>query len=301
MSPKKFSNKAPEPSKRYVFVHGSVTDATCVRDTLERHRPDIVVNFAAESHVDRSLVEAGAFIQTNIVGTHILLEEVRRLGIRLIHISTDEIYGDVAEGYSVECSTVRPSNPYSASKASADLLVQASVRSHQTPAIVVRGSNNFGAYQYPEKLIPLAITNIIEGKKIPIHGLGTQIRTWIHVHDFIDGIDIVLHKAPVGSIWNIAGREAANLDVLTAIASHMGVHSADVFTHVADRPGADMRYAPSGSAIEKAYGWVPQYPLQNALPEVIQWYRENESWWKKVKQKKEYMDHYEKQRQARYF
>lgn len=292
---------AKEDARRYFFIQGDIVDAKAVSDVLEQYTPEVIINFAAESHVDRSLVDSGEFIRSNVVGVQNLLQFARQRDIKFIQISTDEIYGDISEGYSTEESPMRPSNPYAASKAGADLLVQSYMRSHSAPVLIVRGSNNFGPYQYPEKLIPLAITNIIEEKTIPVHGNGKHVRTWLHTDDFAEGIDVVIHRAKNGSIYNIAGHEDTNLGVLQRIAAHLDVAHEKVFLHVGDRPGADLRYAPHGGKIERELGWTPKRHLDDALTEIIDWYVNNPDWWKKIKAKKEFSDHYEKQRQAKYY
>ncbi len=286
--------------RRYFFVHNDIADARAVIDVLEKHAPDVIINFAAESHVDRSFFDSEEFVRSNILGTQNLLRFACKYGVKFIQISTDEIYGDVPTGYSDEESPIRPSNPYAASKAGADLLAQSFIRSHGAQVVIVRGSNNFGPYQYPEKLLPLAITNIIEKKNIPIHGSGEHVRHWLHVGDFVDGIDLVLHKAKQGSIYNIAGHEGTNIGALRRIADYFGVMHDDVFEFTNDRPGADLRYAPHAGKIERELGWKPERHLDEALPELIDWYRDNEEWWRKIKNRKEFLDSYERQRQAKY-
>ncbi len=287
--------------RRYWFVKGDIADAAFVERTVKEWKPDAIVNFAAESHVDRSFVGAAAFILTNVLGVEHLLQAARAGGIKFVQISTDEIYGDVPEGESSEESPLRPSNPYAASKAAADLLVRAYMRSDAAPAMLIRGSNNFGSHQYPEKLIPLAITNLLESKKVPVHGTGRHVRRWIHVDDFVEGIDLALHRAASGSIYNLAGRERANLDLLRRIATELGLRPEDAYEHVPDRPSADHRYAPSAAKAERELGWKPKRHIDEALPGIIAWYRANPSWWRKVKEKREFRDHYEKQRRARYY
>lgn len=289
-----------EGDRRYFFVQGDIVDAKAVNDVLEKYNPDVIINFAAESHVDRSFFDSVEFIRSNILGTQNLLRLACKYGVKFIQISTDEIYGDVLSGYSDEESPIRPSNPYAASKAGADLLVQSFIRSHGASVVIVRGSNNFGPYQYPEKLLPLAITNIIENKKIPIHGSGEHVRKWLHVDDFVGGIDLVLHGAKQGSIYNIAGHEGTNINALRRIADYLGVLHDDVFEFTGDRPGADMRYAPHSGKIERELGWKPKRHLDEALAELIEWYRDNEAWWSKIKHRKEFLDSYERQRQAKY-
>lgn len=286
---------------RYRFVKGDITEEQAVRNVITEEEPDVIINFAAESHVDRSFYGPAAFIHSNVVGANIVLELAREFNISFIQISTDEIYGDVLEGYSSEESPIRPSNPYAASKAAADLLVQSYIRSHKVPAIIIRGSNNFGPYQYPEKLIPLAITNIFEEKKVPIHGTGEHVRTWVHVLDFVEGVDLILHQGKVGEVYNIAGHELANIELLRTIADEIGVKHHEVFEHVSDRPGADFRYAPHAGKIERELGWKPKRHIKESIPELVAWYRENEAWWKKIKEKAVFRDHYEKQRKAKYY
>lgn len=288
-------------NKRYFFIKEDICNARGLEKVFKDHNFDVVVNFAAESHVDRSLVDSVEFIKTNILGTHILLNLVHKLGIRFVHISTDEVYGDVLDGYSTEESPMSPSNPYAASKAAADHLVQSYMRSHKTKAVIVRGSNNFGPYQYPEKLIPLVITNLIEGHKIPVHGSGEHIRTWIHTDDFCSGIDKVLHEAPDFSIYNIAGAEEKNIEVIRKICHILKKDFKDSCKYVGDRPGADMRYASNSSKLINELGWEPKFTLDNSLADIVKWYIENEVWWKDIKHKKEFTEHYEKQKNAQYY
>lgn len=288
-------------SRRYNFVKGDIADIESVHDVVERHQPDIIVNFAAESHVDRSIVDSSEFIRSNVVGAHILLELSRKYNIRLVHISTDEIYGDVLHGESSEDGAIRPSNPYAASKAAADVLAQSYIRTHHAPVIIVRGSNNFGPYQYPEKLLPLAITNLIEGAKIPIHGSGKHLRRWLHVSDFSEAIDLLIHEAKIGDIYNVAGREHSNFDLVTRVAEISGLKTDEVLSFVGDRPGADFRYAPSGEKLLRQFGWSPKRHLEETLPEIVRWYKDHPQWWKSVKEKSEFQDHYEKQRFGRYY
>jgi len=288
-------------ARRYVFVHGNIVDLDVMKKTIERFQPDVIVNFAAESHVDRSIVDSSGFIRSNVIGMHTLLELSRLYNIRMVHISTDEIYGDVGEGFSTEESQIAPSNPYAALKAAGDMLARSYVRTHQAPVIVVRGSNNFGPYQYPEKLLPLAITNLLEGEPVPVHGSGLHVRTWIHVQDFVEGVDLLLHQAELGSVYNVAGNERPNIELLLRIAEELGVSRDKAMRHVGDRPGADMRYAPHGGKITRDFGWKPMRHIDETLPEVIDWYKKNVTWWKKVKEKSEFRDHYERQKQAKYY
>lgn len=294
------TESANEEKRRYFFVRGDIVDAKQVLDVLEKHEPDVMINFAAESHVDRSLVDSGEFIRSNVVGVQNLLQFARKFGVKFVQISTDEVYGDILKGESVEEDAFRPSNPYAASKAAADLLAQSYIRSHNAPVLIVRGSNNFGPFQYPEKLIPLAITNILENKPIPIHGNGNHIRKWIHVDDFVNGIDLVLHEAKQGSIYNISGHEGTNMNALRQIADYFKVAHSETFEFTNDRPGADLRYAPHAGKIERELGWKSKHHLDESLPELIEWYLKNRDWWTKIKKQKEFLDSYERQRQAKY-
>jgi dTDP-glucose 4,6-dehydratase len=288
-------------SGSYRFVKGDIADLLALHDAIARYTPDAIINFAAESHVDRSFVDCGEFIRSNVLGAHNLFECSRKYGIRMVHVSTDEIYGEVLEGYSSELSPMRPSNPYAASKAAADMQAQSYIRTHRAPILVVRGSNNFGPYQYPEKLIPLAITNMLEGEKVPVHGTGAHIRTWVHVLDFVRGIDLVLHEAKEGETYNIAGGEYANIDILKRIGGTLGVRMDDAVVHVGDRPGADLRYAPDAEKIGRELGWRPEYSIDGHIEEVVAWYKAHRNWWKKIKRKTEFLQHYEKQRTATYY
>lgn len=282
---------------RYDFLRGDITNPDFVRSVISGNDIDYLVHFAAETHVDRSYLHVADFIKTNIEGTRLLIDALRELqpNARFIHISTDEIYGSVADGFADEDAPIRPSNLYAASKASADLLVQAYMKSCDVPGIIVRGSNNFGPFQYPEKLIPLAITNLIEGKKIPVHGSGEHIRSWLHVSDFCAAIDRIARDAKLYSAYNVSGEQYRNIDVLGAIASEFGISPAECIDKVPDRPGADMRYAPDSTKIRTELGWRREYDFISSLPETIDWYRVNSAWWKDIKATQEYKEHYEKQ------
>ncbi len=288
--------------KRYNFLYGNICDVRFLDIIFQRHNFDMVINFAAETHVDRSIVDMNDFINTNIGGVRCLTEAVRKYNVpRFVHISTDEIYGDVASGYSNEDSPLRPSNPYSSSKAAADLIVQSFIRTHRVPAIIVRGSNNYGPYQYPEKLIPLAISNLVEGKRIPIHGEGKHVRSWLHVEDFCGAIDTIAHKSPDHEIYNVSGEERTNVEILDNIAKKLGVRLEDYKEHVNDRPGADTRYAVDASKLVNTLGWVRSHILENDLGDVVDWYLKNQDWWRKIKMKREYLDHYERQSKAKWY
>ncbi|MDP2684203.1 MAG: dTDP-glucose 4,6-dehydratase [bacterium] len=294
--------KSDSNQRRYHFLYGDICDVRYLDIIFQRHNFDMVINFAAETHVDRSIVDMNDFIRTNIGGVRSIIEAVRKYKVpRLVHISTDEIYGDIKEGYSHEESPLRPSNPYSSSKAAADLIVQSFIRTHNVPAVIVRGSNNYGPYQYPEKLIPLAISNIIEGKKIPIHGTGGQVRSWVHVSDFCSAIDEVAHKSPDNEIYNVSGEEKTNLDILNIIAKSLVVNLDDYKEHVNDRPGADTRYAVDASKLSNTLGWSPVHTLEKDLQDVVGWYLKNDEWWREIKKKTEFIEHYNRQQKADYY
>ncbi|MBT4121059.1 MAG: dTDP-glucose 4,6-dehydratase [Candidatus Magasanikbacteria bacterium] len=291
-------------NKRYNFIHGNICDKVFLDNLFSNNKFDVVVNFAAESHVDRSLCSSYDFINTNIVGTHMLVEECRIHGIpRFLQISTDEVYGDIPEGHSTEMSSPNPSNPYAASKASADLVVRSYIRSHGLPALIIRGSNNFGPYQYPEKLIPLAISNLIEDKKIPVHGDGMHIRSWIYVNDFCNAIDIVIHKGEDGHIYNVSGTPKTNLEILGSIRDMLALEKelSECVEHTNDRPGADLRYAPDSTKLSQNLGWSSQHNFEDAMKHTVEWYINNEAWWKDVKNKEEFIKHYDRQQRADYY
>lgn len=288
--------------KRYFFIKGDICDEPKLEKLFKKHKFDLVVNFAAESHVDRSIVSSQNFIRVNVMGVHILIDLAKKYRTpRFVHISTDEIYGDVGQGASHEESAFKPSNPYAASKAAADFLVQSYMRTHSLPAIIMRGSNNFGFYQYPEKLIPLAITNLLANKPIPVHGGGEHIRRWLHVEDFSSAIDLAMHKAPDFSIYNVAGNPKKNIEIIKKICQILGKDFKVYARFVSDRPGADFRYAPAASKLEKDLGWKQKKTIDDALAEIVQWYINNPKWWQKIKQKKEFLDHYRKQSLAKYY
>jgi dTDP-glucose 4,6-dehydratase len=263
------------------FVQGDIADPVAVRGAGEGC--EAVVNFAAETHVDRSILEAGDFVRTDVLGTQVLLEWALSAGVRLVHVSTDEVYGDVPEGSSSrEDDPLEPSSPYAASKAGGDLLVLAYVRTHDLDACITRGSNTYGPNQYPEKLIPLMVTNALEGEPLPVYGDGKQRRDWLHVEDHCAGIELVLREAPGGGVFNIgAGEERENLDVVLRIVELTGAEPGLV-RHVTDRPGHDRRYSLDSSKL-RGLGWQPQRDLESGLAETVSWYRENRAWWEPIK------------------
>jgi dTDP-glucose 4,6-dehydratase len=272
-----------ENDPRYRFVHGDICDPAAVCEALS-DGADAIVNFAAETHVDRSILEPEAFLRTDILGTHTLLEAVRERGIaRFVQVSTDEVYGDVADGESLESDTLRPRSPYSASKAGADLQVLAYAATYGTPVLITRGSNTYGPRQYPEKLIPLFITNLIDDERVPVYGDGQQIRDWMHVEDHARGILHVLESGAAGNVYNVGGgNPRTNLAITEALLAGCGRSAHTHVQHVADRAGHDRRYA---ICTDKARGsgWSPRIPFDEGLRETIEWYRTNESWWRPLK------------------
>lgn len=279
--------------KRYGFVMGDVCDEETV-NTIVGRKPDVIINFAAETHVDRSVMGSDEFLRTNILGTRTILEAARKHNIgRFIQIGTDEVYGSVEDGYSKEDDAVQPNNPYSASKAAADVLARSYWITFNTPIIITRSSNNFGQYQYPEKLIPLFITNLIEGKKIPVYGDGMNVRDWINVADNCEGIDAVLHYGKIGDVYNIGGgNERTNLDIARSLLDYFNLDENRI-EYVKDRPGHDKRYALDSSKIKKL-GWRPSRRFDEALKDTVEWYKNNDWWWKRIKSG-EYKEYYKKQ------
>ena len=285
-----------EADPRHRFVKGDIADARLVRDLMAE--VDGVVHFAAETHVDRSNAGADEFLRTNVTGTFTLLEAARerKLG-RFIAVGTDEVYGSIARGASREVDPLNPSNPYSASKAAADLLARAYWTTHRLPVIVTRSSNNFGPYQYPEKVIPLFITNALEDKALPLYGDGKNVRDWIYVGDNCAAIDLVLRKGKDGEIYNIGGGNEIENVVLTRQILRLTGKPETLITPVADRPGHDRRYA-LDSAKVRALGWKPAHDFPSALAATVEWYRTREDWWRPIKSG-EFRAYYEKQYSAR--
>ena len=267
-----------ENDLRHEFVQGDICDPDCVRKLVGR--VDAVVNFAAESHVDRSILSAGEFVRTNIAGTLNLLEVCLKNKIdRYIQISTDEVYGSLGpSGFFTESTPIAPNSPYAASKASADLLVRSYCHTHEFPAIITRCSNNYGPYQFPEKLIPLLISNAMNDQPLPIYGDGMNVRDWIHVEDHCAAIDTVLHHGRIGEVYNAGGHhELPNLEVVRRILKTLG-KSETLITYVQDRPGHDRRYAIDSTKLETELGWRPRISFDEGLPETIAWYRHNTAW-----------------------
>jgi dTDP-glucose 4,6-dehydratase len=268
---------------RYTFVQGDICNRTLVDALMEKHGIDTVVHFAAESHVDRSIADASVFVTTNVLGTHTLLEAARRHAIRrFIHISTDEVYGSTREGSFKETDILSPSSPYSSSKAGSDLLALSYGTTYNLPVIVTRCTNNFGPCQYPEKLIPLFVTNLLDGKKVPVYGTGKNVRDWIHVQDHCRAIDFLLHKGNCGEIYNIGGEnEKTNLEITEKILALLKKDTT-MIEHVQDRPGHDFRYSLDCSKL-RTLGWKPWYSFEEGLEETVSWYVQNEWWWRPLK------------------
>ena len=266
---------------RYTFVHGDICDAALVRDVLRG--VDAVVNFAAESHVDRSLVEPDGFLRTDVFGVFTLLEAVRECRVpRFLHVSTDEVYGSVAHGSSTEQDPVRPSNPYSASKAAGDLLALSYWRTHGVPVVITRSSNNFGPYQYPEKVVPLFITNALDDQPLPLYGDGRNVRDWLYVLDNCAAIDLVLRRGRDGEVYNIGGGHEVENVVLTHEILRLTGKPETLIRRVTDRPGHDRRYSVDSTKVAQL-GWAPRHPFAAALETTVRWYREHESWWRPLK------------------
>ncbi len=285
-----------EKNENYRFVQGDIRDEDVVDKVMKG--VDAVVNFAAESHVDRSIGGPADFIQTDVYGTYVLLEASRQHGVgRYLQISTDEVYGSIKEGSFVESDRLEPSSPYSASKAGGDMQVMAYNTTYGLPTLITRSSNNFGPYQYPEKIIPLFITNLVEGKKVPLYGDGMNVRDWIYVTDNCEGIDAVLHKGEIGEIYNIGGgNERSNIFITKTILEALG-KGEDMIETVADRLGHDFRYSIDCSKAN-ALGWQPSHSFEGAIRETIDWYVNNPQWWQKIKSG-EFEAYYREQYQSR--
>jgi len=271
-----------EDDARFRFVKGDIRDRDAVREAMTGH--DQVVHFAAESHVDRSIVDPDAFISTNCGGTNVMCDVARHLEVdRFLHISTDEVYGSIEEGSFTETDPLSPRSPYSASKAGSDLIALAYIETYGLPVVLTRSSNNFGPWQYPEKAIPLFVTNLMDGKNIPLYGDGLNVRDWCYVEDNCAGVDTVLRKGEIGEIYNIgAGNEITNRELVSRLLELMGLGD-DRIDHVTDRLGHDRRYSISIAKAE-ALGWSPDRQLDDALAATVEWYQANRAWWEPLKQ-----------------
>lgn len=272
---------------RFRFVKGDITDRAFVFSLFKDNPIDIIVNFAAESHVDRSILDPKVFLETNILGTQVLLDAARQFGVSRYHqVSTDEVYGDLpldrTDLFFEETTPIHTSSPYSASKAAADLLVLAYFRTYGVPVTISRCSNNYGPYHFPEKLIPLMIINALHDKHLPVYGEGINVRDWLYVEDHCSAIDLIIHKGRVGEVYNVGGHnEMRNIDVVRLIVKTLG-KSESLITYVKDRAGHDLRYAINPEKIHSELGWLPQTPFAEGIQKTIEWYLNNRSWWETI-------------------
>ena len=274
-----------EDHPRYLFVRGDITDRKIVAEIMAGESVNAVVHLAAESHVDRSVAGPEVFVRTNVLGTEILLEEARRSQVeRFVMVSTDEVYGSLGKsGAFREDTPLAPNSPYAASKAAADLLCRAFFKTFDLPVVVTRCSNNYGPYQFPEKLIPLMIANALEDKPLPVYGDGQNVRDWLHVADHCRALDLVLHKGVAGQVYNIGGNnEMKNIDLVRQLVAALGKDES-LITMVKDRPGHDRRYAIDAGKIERDLGWQPQIELADGLVKAVSWYLDNRAWWEKIR------------------
>jgi dTDP-glucose 4,6-dehydratase len=282
-------------SGRVRFYAGKIQDPVVVTGLVKSEKPNYIVNFAAESHNDRSLLESGSFIQTDVAGVHTLLEATRDLGIveKMLHVSTDEVYGTIDEGKFYEDSPIMPNTPYSASKAGGDLQARAHHISFKTPVVVTRGGNNYGPWQYPEKLIPFFVVRLLDGKKVPLYGEGTQVREWIHVMDHCEGIDAALNKGKPGEVYNIGDEknEKENREVVRILLEELGRDESLVKKIPDPRKGAhDKRYSMGTEKAQKELGWRPTRDFETSLRETVRWYKENQKWWREIAELPSYKD-----------
>ncbi len=274
-----------EDSPNYDFIKGDIADRKLVNDIFGANKIDAVVNFAAESHVDRSIEDPGVFIQTDVYGTFVLLEAAKSCSHDnvFLHISTDEVYGSIENGSFIESDPFRPNSPYSASKAGAEMIVRSFFKTYGTPVLITRTSNNFGPYQYPEKLIPLFVTNLIDNIKVPLYGDGMNIRDWIYVEDNCSALDLILHGGKIGGIYNIgAGNEKPNVWITKKLIELTG-KTEEMIRPVEDRLGHDRRYSIDCSKIKQELGWDTEYDFEQALARTVSWYMANENWWRPLK------------------
>lgn len=284
--------------ERFRFVKGDIADVQAVEALFAQEHPDIVVNFAAETHVDRSVVDPGVFLRTNILGTHVLMEACRTYGIQRFHqVSTDEVYGDLPldrlDLMFTEETPIHASSPYSASKASADLLVLAYARTFGLPVSITRCSNNYGPYQFPEKMIPLMISRASAGESLPVYGTGENVRDWLYVEDHCAAIDLVMRMGREGEVYNVGGHnERRNIDVVRTILRELKKPES-LIQYVTDRPGHDRRYAIDPSKIHRELGWLPQTKFEDGIRDTIRWYMEHHGWWERILAG-DYQDYYEK-------
>ena len=283
---------------RFTFMKADIADRKAIYDIFEQEKPDVVVNFAAESHVDRSIENPSVFLETNVMGTQVLLDASRKYGVKRYHqVSTDEVYGDLPldrpDLFFTEQTPLHTSSPYSASKASADLLCNAYQRTYGMPITISRCSNNYGPYQFPEKLIPLMIANALADKPLPVYGEGINVRDWLYVEDHCRAIDLILEKGKVGQVYNIGGHnEMRNIDIVKKILAILGKPES-LITYVTDRKGHDMRYAIDPTFIHNELGWLPETKFEDGIQKTVQWYLDNRSWWENIING-EYQTYYER-------
>lgn len=279
--------KEIEGCKNYRFVKGDIADRSFIMQLFEAERFDVVVNFAAESHVDRSIVDPGIFVRTNVMGTQVLLDASKEYGVKRFHqVSTDEVYGDLpldrTDLFFTETTPLHTSSPYSSSKASADLFVLAYYRTFGLPVTISRCSNNYGPYQFPEKMIPLMIIRALHDEKLPVYGKGENVRDWLHVLDHCIAIDLILKKGRVGEVYNIGGHnERNNITVVKTILNQLG-KSEELISYVKDRPGHDLRYAIDPKKMEEELSWKPTYTFDTGISQTIEWYETHQEWWKRI-------------------
>ena len=286
--------KDVENNPRYKFVKGDIADEKLVDEVVKD--VDVIINYAAETHVDRSILDPKAFITTDVLGTYALLEAAKKYNIKkYIQISTDEVFGSIQDGKFREDSPFEPNSPYAASKAGGDHLCRAYYKTYGVPVIVTHSCNFFGPYQYPEKLIPLFITNLLENKKVPVYGDGQQIREWIFTEDHCRAIDAILHKGEIGEVYNIGtGNEIPNIEITKILLKELGQDESSI-DYVKDRPGHDRRYAIDSTKLRKL-GWKPDVNFEQGIKQTVDWYKQNEQWWKRIKSG-EYLEYYKKQYQ----
>lgn len=279
----------------YSFYRGDICDPAAVEEVMQQSNIDTIVNFAAETHVDRSLMEPGGFIQTDVYGTYVLLEAAKRHGIERYHqISTDEVYGEVMDGRSVETDQLHPRSPYSAAKAGGDLMCVAYYTSFNVPVTITRGSNNIGPYQYPEKVVPLFITNALENRPLPLYGDGLQMRDYQFVLDHCEGIDVVLRRGQPGEVYNLGtGVETTNVEMAHLILRLLNKPES-LIQPITDRPGHDRRYALDCSKVQEL-GWRSRHDFEHAIEATVKWYQDNQAWWRKVKSGEHYQQYYQRQ------
>lgn len=285
-----------EKKKNYHFIKGDITNFELVHYIFEKYKIKYVIHFAAESHVDRSILGSEIFYRTNVMGTNVLLEVARKFEVeRFLQISTDEVYGSLGgEGLFTEETPLSPNSPYSSSKAASDMMVMAFYHTYGMPVLITRCSNNYGPYQFPEKLIPLMILNSIYNKKLPVYGDGLYVRDWIYVIDHNKAVELVFEKGKVGEVYNIgASNEMPNIKIIKLILSHLKKRE-ELIEYVKDRPGHDRRYAIDSSKIQSELGWTPSFTFENAITDTIDWYLKNENWWKRIISG-EYQKYYEMQ------